>query len=251
MKLHRRTWLIFVLSLLGPSFVGAAGAADLRVGVSPIFPPMVFKQGKELAGVEVDLARALGENLGRKIVFVEVPWKDQMDALNDRRIDIIMSSMSITLARRQVMDFSAPYMLTGQMALVRRDDKGQYMLGFPLNLPGKAGVLKATTGEFLLQRDFPKAQRKVFDSSEEAAKALLKKKIDLFITDSTVVWYLSGVHANDGLSVVPIALTEEQLGWAVRKGDDALLGPVNAFITKAGQDGTFTRVARRWMAVGP
>jgi len=66
-----------------------------------------------------------------------------------------------------------------------------------------------------------------------------------------VVWYLSGVHANDGLSVVPVALSEEQLGWAVRKGDDALLTTVNAFITKCSQDGTFNRVARRWMAVGP
>ena len=39
---------------------------------------MVFKQGKELAGVEVDLARALGEKLGRQVVFVELDWKDQV-----------------------------------------------------------------------------------------------------------------------------------------------------------------------------
>ena len=240
-------WLLFLAAPLG----AAPGPSELRVGVSPIFPPMVFKQGKELAGVEIDLARALGEHLGRRVVFVEVPWKDQMEALNDRRTDIIMSSMSITLARRQVMDFSNPYLVTGQMALVRREDRGQYVLGFPMTLPGKAGVIKATTGEFLLQRDFPKASRKVYDTSDEAARALVKKKIDLFISDSTLVWYLAGSHANEGLTVVPVNLTEEQLGWAVRKGDTQLLPLVNAFIAKAAADGTFNKVGRRWMAVGP
>ena len=99
-----------------------------------MFPPMVFKQGNDLVGVEVDLARILGQQLGRPIVFVEVPWKDQIEALNDKRTDIIMSSMSITDARRFVLNFSQPYFLVGQMALVRREDKSKYLMGFPLDL---------------------------------------------------------------------------------------------------------------------
>src|SRR5262245_32751572 len=76
-----------------------ASNPPLKVGVSPIFPPMVFKQNGNLAGVEVDLARAFGEYLGRPVTFVELPWKDQIDAVNQGRIDIIMSSMSVTTAR--------------------------------------------------------------------------------------------------------------------------------------------------------
>jgi len=228
-----------------------SAAAPLRVGVSPVFPPMVFKQGRELVGVEVDLARALGEHLGRKIVFVEVPWPDQLEALNAGKTDIIMSSMSITTARRHTMDFSRSYLTVGQMGLVRREDKKQYAFGYPSEPSRPVGVLKATTGEFVVQRDFPKAKRKVFTSSADAVQALLKKKIDFFITDSTIVWYLAGTHAADGLSAVTIALSEEQLGWATRKGDDTLLEAVNSFIQKASQDGTFKRIGRRWMAVEP
>jgi polar amino acid transport system substrate-binding protein len=222
----------------------------LRVGVSPVFPPMIFKQGKELKGVEVELARALGAQLGREIVFVEVPWKDQIEALNEGRTDIIMSSMSVTPARKYVVSFSKPYYLTGQMALVRREDKNNYALGIPYKLNGNVGVLKATTGEFLVQRDFPKSPIKSFTNSEEAAKALIRKKINLFITDSTLVWYLAGTYANEGLTAVPIALSEEPLAWAVRKGDDTLLASVNEFVAKGSQDGTFLKVFRRWTAVG-
>ena len=228
----------------------AAGNAPLRVGVSPVFPPMIFKQGKELKGVEVELARALGAQLDREVVFVEVPWKDQIEALNNGRTDIIMSSMSITPARRYVVSFSKPYFLTGQMALVRREDKNNYALGFPYKLNGNVGVLKATTGEFLVQRDFPKSPIKSFTNSEEAAKALIKKKINLFITDSTLVWYLAGTHANEGLTAVPIPLSDEALAWAVRRSDEAFLTSVNEFVAKANQDGTILKAFRRWTAVG-
>src|SRR3954453_242320 len=72
----------------------------LRVGVSPVFPPMIFKQGKELAGVEVELARQFGQETGREVTFVVLPWEDQIEALGEGKIDIIMSSMSITAARK-------------------------------------------------------------------------------------------------------------------------------------------------------
>ncbi len=223
----------------------------MRVGVSPVFPPMVFKQGKALAGVEVDLAQALGEKLGRKVLFVELPWEDQIEALNAGRIDIIMSSMSITRARRYVIDFSRPYLVVGQMTLVRREDQNRYALGFPITPPGTVGVLKATTGEFLVQRDFPKARRKVFRSEAEVVQALRRKKIDLFISDSTLVWYLAGLHSAEGLAAVPLALSEEQLAWGIRKGDEKLLTAADEFIQSAAQDGTVKRIFRRWTAIAP
>ena len=223
----------------------------LRVGVSPVFPPMVFKQGGEIVGVEVDLARALGERLGRSITLVELRWEDQIEALQKGRIDIIMSALSVTRARAYVLDFSQPYMNVGQAVLVRREDEGKYLLGMPSTPPGTVGVLKATTGEFLVQRDFPKAKRKVFKSAVDAAQALKKEKIDLFITDSPLVWHLSGVHAAEGLSAVPFLLSQEQLAWGLRKGDDQLLKAVNEFVQQAAQDGTLIQVLRRWTAMAP
>jgi len=222
----------------------------LRVGVSPVFPPMVFKQGKELAGVEIDLARALGERLGRNVEFVQVPWKEQIDYLNDGKTDIIMSSMSITMARRYMVNFSKPYAVVGQMALVRRENKHEYVLGFPSRPGGTIGVMRATTGEFLVQRDFPKSKLKAYENGEDAAQALIKKKLGLFISDSTLVWHLAGRHAADGLTVVPMGLSEERLAWAVRKNDEALLAKVNEFIDNCTQDGTMMKTLRRWTAVG-
>jgi ABC-type amino acid transport substrate-binding protein len=226
-----------------------AEPAPLRVGVSPVFPPMVFKQGKELAGVEVDLARTLGEKLGRKVVFVELDWKDQTEALVAGKTDIVMSSMSVTMARNAVMSFTRPYFKIGQMALVRREDRNNHLLGLMVPPGTKVAVIKATTGDFLVQREFPKANRKTYASGAEAARALMKRSVDLFIADSTLVWYLAGTHAADGLTTVPLVLNEEFLAWGVRRGNDDLVGAANEFIAHAAQDGTLTKTFRRWMAV--
>lgn len=253
MKMTRRLWLLVLTCCL----LANASADDkpkliattLRVGVSPVFPPMIFKKDKKLAGVEVDLAHELAEQMGLQAVFVELPWEEQVEALNAGKIDIIMSSMSITQARKWVVDFSQPYLVVGQMPLVRREDQNLYVFGFPIRPPGKMGALKATTGDFLLQREFPKATRKIYKSESQAVEALKKKNIDLFISDSTLVSYLAGVHSSEGLVAVPLALSEEPLGWAVRKGDEKTLKAANEFIQKSIASGKLNQVFKRWMAL--
>jgi ABC-type amino acid transport substrate-binding protein len=253
----RRKLLLTLAGLAAGFLAGVAMAAEtktsdaapLRVGVSPVFPPMIFKQGKELAGVEVDLARALGQSLGRPVVFVEVDWKDQTDALVAGKTDIIMSSMSMTMSRNAVLSFTSPYFKIWQMALVRREDRNQHLLGTRIPPGTKVGVIKATTGDFLIQREFPKASRKVYANGTEAAKALKKGSVDLFLSDSTLVWYLAGTHAADGLTVAPLPLNEEHLAWGVRRGNDELLKAANEFIARGNQDGSIMKIFRRWMAV--
>jgi ABC-type amino acid transport substrate-binding protein len=258
-RVSRRTLLLLLpglsvaVGLLARAAVAAetpaGGLPPLRVGVSPVYPPMVFKQGKELAGVEIDLARAFGEKLGRKVVFVEVDWKDQTDALVDGKTDIIMSSMSKTQARNAVMSFTSPYLKIGQMALVRREDRNKHLLGLNIRTDTKVAVLKGTTGDFLVQREFPKAKRKTYASGLDAARALTHGNADVLITDSTLVWHLAGTYAAEGLTVAPVILSEEVLAWAVRRGDDQLLGAANDFIAHASQEGTLAKTFRRWMAV--
>jgi ABC-type amino acid transport substrate-binding protein len=233
---------------LAPATTGsAADATPLRVGVSPVFPPMVFKEGKKIVGVEADFAAALATELGRPVTFVELAWDEQIPALADGKIDIIMSSMSVTRARQFRVAFAKPYLAIGQMALVRRTDVSKYALGFPLKPPGVIGVKKGTTGDFLVQQEFPGSKRKYFNSGEEAAKALAKGKIDLFISDSPTIAWLEGMNTEIGLAAAPTALSEEFLAWGVRKTDTNLLDSVNAALDKLQQTGRATAIIKHWL----
>ncbi len=245
---HRLVLFLFiVLSLVSALADPPAEPAPLRVGVTAKFPPMIYKEDSKIVGVEADFAKALGKELGRPIKFVEIDWEDQIPALADGRIDIIMSSMSITQARQLRVAFANPYMLVGQTVLVRRENVNNYALGFPEIPEGTIGVLKATTGDFLVQQEFPRCKRKTYNSPDDAARALVKKKIDMLICDAPIAWWLSGMNETEGLTVVPVYLSREQLAWAVRRSDTELLQSVNAALEKFQKDGRVSAIVKQWI----
>jgi polar amino acid transport system substrate-binding protein len=238
------------VALLSAPFSSSA-AEVLRVGITPTTPPMIYREGKTPVGMEADFARALGEHLQRPIEFVAVKWEDQIPSLVKGKTDIIMSSMSVTRGRMMQVNFSSPYMRVGQMALVRGEDRGRYLLGFPAGMSSPIGVKKGTTGDFLVQQEWPKARRRTYRTGDDAAKALLKKRIDLFVADATLIWWLSGTYESKGLTAMPFLLSDEQLAWAVRKNDPELLKQANAFLKDIQADGRFETILRRWLPQAP
>jgi len=155
--------------------------------------------------------------------------------------------MTVTAARSLRVTFARPYLAMGQMALVRREDVNMYALGFPIMPRGVIGVIKATTSDFLVQQEFSRSTCKTFKTPQDAAKALVKKKIDLFICDAPIVAWLSGMHEVDGLVPVPIFLTDEKAAWALRKSDPELLTTVNAALEKMQKDGRADAIIKRWI----
>ena len=119
-------WAIMGTSMGMTAAPGAQAAdAPLRVGIAPIYPPLAFKKGGELTGIEPEFARRLGERLGRPVTFTELSWDDLLVALRDGRVDVVMSGMSVTAARKRKARFIEPYLEVGQMALIRNDDFGR------------------------------------------------------------------------------------------------------------------------------
>lgn len=221
--------------------------SSLMVGVTPIFPPMIYKENGKIVGVEADFAQALGKALKRRVVFVEVEWQDQIPQLLDGWTDIIMSDMSITTPRSLRVAFANPYLSIGQIALVRREDAPLYAKEFPLPPPGKVGVVKATTGDFMVEQEFPRTKCKRYSSSEDGAKALIKKRIDLFISDAPTIYWLAGMHESDGLVAVPILLTHEQLAWAMSPSDTNFVNSVNAALAQLQASGRVDEIIKHWI----
>jgi len=241
--------LLCLMGCAAPSTSSPAASADahvLRVGVTATMPPLIFKRSGEYAGVEADLARQLAADLGRTVRFVEVPWDRQIDALLEGRTDIIMSSMSITPARAARIDFTQPYLRSGQTALVRRTEAQALRIGM-FSSGCRLGAQRGTTGDYFIQQELPRAKRIEFDTAEAGARALLDKRIDVFIHDAPVNWWLGSENEAKGLTVISLMLTEEYLAWGVRKDDPALRNAANGFLEKARASGALPATIRRWI----
>ncbi|MFJ8932230.1 ABC transporter substrate-binding protein [Streptomyces sp. NPDC102364] len=80
---------------------------ELKVGLSPDFPPMEYRDEKtnRVVGVDVDLARALGHALGLKVTFQEQKFDQLMNSVTTSRVDMVMSGISDTVDRQETVDF--------------------------------------------------------------------------------------------------------------------------------------------------
>ncbi len=220
----------------------------LRVGVSPGSQPLIFKQGGQIMGIEADFAQKLGQSLSRRVVFVEVPWGKQIDYLEANRTDIIMSGMSITPARNVRINFAYPYLHSGLSAAFKRDQIGlSSLLANVLRYQDKrVGYVKNTTGEFFCMQRFANARKDGFTSAQAGINALKGGKIDMFVHDAPIIWWLS---ANNEAEVVsfPELLNIEPLAWGVGKHNSALLDEINALVAQWEKDGTSEKIIKNWI----
>ncbi|NCC50708.1 MAG: transporter substrate-binding domain-containing protein [Spartobacteria bacterium] len=224
------------------------GQEPLRVGMTPNYPPMIFKQDGQVTGAEADFAAALGAALDRPVRFVELSWEKLIPALQDRRIDIIMSGMTITAPRAALVAFTQPYIRVGQLPLIRTDDAPRFSTPVSVMVTDKRiGVEKGTTGDNLVQQECRRANRVPFSSAQAAAKALLKGKVDVVIHDAPMIWWLAGQYNTQGLTFSPALLTEEYLAWGVHPDNPELLEQANALLEQWDTNGTMDQVLGRWL----
>ena len=225
------------------------GLAPLRVGISANMPPLVYKVGRRLQGLEIDFANQLGQYLNREIKFVELAWDKQISSLEAGKIDIIMSGMTITPKRAYRVGFAKPYMRSGQMLLVRMEKAQLYSSGIYSLMGSKPaiGTIENTTGDYFITKTINRANITRYTTSEKAVQALVKEEIDVFVHDAPVICHLAAQNEQSRLTPILQLSNEEQLGWAVNKMDQKLLQEVNGFLAEIDGNQTRQNTIKRWI----
>ena len=219
----------------------------LRIGCSPNYPPIIFTEHGAVTGFEADLARLLASEMNRRPEFVEMDFEALIPALEEHRIDIIISGMSITEARSMRVAFTHPVLRVGQMALVRNEDVRKYdnvgiLVGKPV-----IGVEKGTTGALFVERNCRKAKVKQYASAEKAVQALRRGQVDAVIHDAPLVWWLAARHESDGITFQPQPFTNELIAWCVALDNQELLELTDAVLTRWQESGTLEKYQIRWL----
>jgi len=210
---------------------------------------MVFKNDDgSYTGFEADFARELAASLGKTVYFVDCAWIDLIPALLENRIDIIMSGMTVTTSRSVRVTFTDPYMRSGQIGLTINANALRIRGVNALRSASmRVGIEKGTTGEFIAQQFFTNAEKVTFTKLVQGVQAVLKGRVDLFVHDAPVVWWFASLYESQGLTALPFFISHEDIAWAVRKDDAALLSGANRFISAWRQDGRLKVLLRRWL----
>lgn len=241
--------LLLLASCLAIAF-GVSAKEPLRVGIAPDYPPLAYRDGGELTGIEVAAAEVLGQQLDRKIKYVEKDFSALIPALQAGEIDIIMSGLSITPERSQQVQFSKPYLQAGQIPIIRFADAARFSFKGAIFRPGvSVAVVQGSTGELFARKQLQQAKVVSTASISEAFSLLKGGQVDFLLHDAPTSWSLANDKRYEDLISLNHALTEEQLGWAVRKDNNALLQDVNTQLDWMQKNGMLRAIIRKWIPV--
>lgn len=238
------TLLLCLCTLAASSF--ARDPSVLRVGMELSYPPFEMADAKgQPEGVSVDLARAMGEALGRKLEILNIPFDGLIPSLKTGKIDLILSSMTATPERAKAIDFSEPYLATGLCLLVGKNSPVQN--AGDLDLPGRTVAVKQGTTGHLHARQFKQARVLVLDRETACVLEVVQGKADAFLYDQMSV--LKHWQQNPDTTRALLApFQKEQWAIGFRKGDDALRLQVNSFLKDFRSRSGFEDLGSRWLA---
>lgn len=199
-----------------------------------------------LAGFDVDIAKEIARDLLGNPDAIEyriLGSADRERALQERTVDVVVKTMTITCERRQRVTFSTPYLEAHQRVLTVRDSG---ITGLA-DLAGKrVCVVRGTTSLDRIRREQPAASILTVPSWADCLVVLQQRQVDAVSTDDAV---LAGLAVQDPLTeVVGPNLSNEQYGIGISQGSDNLVRFVNGVLERIRTDGTWNRLYQRWLA---
>ena len=223
-----------------------AGKDTLTVGMELAYPPFEMTDEKGAPkGISVDLANELGKALGRKVVIRNTAFDGLIPSLKTGKIDLIISSMTITDERRQSVDFSDPYLSTGLCLLVGKTAPVNSI--DDLDKPGATvAVKKGTTGHTYAAGHIRNAKVLVLDKEAAAVLEVVQGKADAFIYDQMST-YSNWKKNQDTTRALLNPFQQEKWGIALRKGDEQLKEQINRFLATFRAQGGFERLGDAWL----
>jgi len=222
-----------------PLITGISGPAKLRVGIAADAPPLAYKKDEGITGLETKFAAGLARFTQQPLELIELPRQELAPALLEGKIDIIMAGLSAADAQTQKLIATAPYFVSGQVALVHLDDYQQ--LGNNVNnlkAPEvRIGVVAASPGEVFVKSLKPQGKTLRFVTAPEGVQALIDNTTDVFIADLPTNFYYAALYVDRGLTPGTTPMTQEPLAWAVRPGNRSMQKAANDYLAAIQQSG--------------
>lgn len=240
--------------VLGAAGIVAASAEPVVIGMAPEpYPPFESPDASgKWGGWEIDIIDALCAEAKFECSINMVAWDGLIPALNSKKIDAIINSMSITEERKKSIDFSDKYYNTPTGII---GAKGVEFDATPEGLAGKIiGVQGSTVHEAYAKKHFgaTAAEIKVYQTQDEAQSDLAAGRIDAVQADSiSLTAYLESEQGKaccdkKGDVAEDVEILGPGVGVGVRKGDDALREKFNAAIKAIRDNGKYAEITSKY-----
>jgi glutamate transport system substrate-binding protein len=220
----------------------------ISIGVKFDVPPMgvLNPATNKPEGFDIDIAKEITRAIfgdENKVEFVEAITRNREPFLTEDKVDLVISTYTITDARKQIVDFSDPYYVAGQSILTRKDYNA---INQPTDLNGKkVCAQQGGTSEQNVRRTAPQADLLTLATISECAQALQDKRVDAVSTDDI---QLIGITLRDpATKLVGGIFSEEPYGIGVKKGRPEFVQFINDQLSAIVGDGRWKAIYDKWI----
>jgi len=218
----------------------------LKMGTNAYFKPYEFYEGEKIVGIDAEIAEAIADYLGYKLVIEDMEFDSIITAVKAGSVDFGMAGMTITEDRLLDVDFSISY-ATGVQSIIVKS-------GSPIKTVDdlyaeganyKIGVQLGTTGDVYATDDFGAENVTQYPNANNATIALLGGDIDCVIIDNEPAKAL--VADNEGLEILETSYADEDYAICVDKANTELLAKIDEAILALTADGTIDAIVAKYI----
>ncbi len=198
-----------------------------------------------LEGFDIDMvnqvAKALFGTAEGRVQFRAIPSKLRESVLQEKQVDIVVRTYSITCSRLEKVAFSSAYYKAGQRILV---DGGSKVAQLSDLAGRRVCATKTSTSLTKIASDPSKPVPVSVDNWSDCLVMLQQKQVEAVSTDDVI---LAGMLAQDPtLKIVGDRFTEENYGIGVPKENDDMVRYVNAVLENV-RGGAWQESYGKWL----
>lgn len=205
--------------------------------------PFVFVRNGQHIGMNMDLGKLIGQELGvpTHVVEVSADEVDTGEALNTDLCDLVISPVTNNAAREALMDFSEPYYPANVGLVVRKDSQAKSFL----DLKGKRmGVPGSTSMDAFGAARAAGIQLVQYERIGQEIEAVATGKVDAAVSSYPLI--LLYASKNDQLKPVQEIKTSEEYAIGIRKGNDKIVKAANDVLRRLKATGDIVPLQRKW-----
>lgn len=216
----------------------------LTIGTEGTYRPFSFHEdgSGELTGFDVEIATAVGEELGVEVNFEETQWDAMFAGLESARFDVIANQVSITDEREESYQFSDPYTVSNGVivTLTENEDISSFE-----DLDGATTAQSLTSNWYELATESG-ADVEAVEGWAQSVALLEQGRVDATVNDKLT--YLDYQETDNNENIKIAAETEDQSFSALtfRQGSDSLVEAVNEAMATLAEDGTLTEISEKY-----
>lgn len=246
---------LLAVTLMCLSFVGCSSSETetkqtLVMATEATFEPYEYYDGDEIVGIDVEIARAIAEKLGKELEVVDVEFDSIIPGVQAGKYDFGAAGMTVTEERKNEVNFTDSYATGVQVVIVNENSKietiDNIFDGTIENL--LVGTQAGTTGFLYATWDIEEAGLgtvKSFQKTTDAAQALVNGQIDCILLDNEPAKAI--VKNNAGLKILDSEYTIEDYAIAVAKENTELLNQMNEALKEVIADGTVQNIVDKYI----